>query len=119
MHINHILKDVVPALVSGAPIINTMHQRLQTDCEALTFDCVSLRYLSVFPTGTSNTNQLYFLSLGGLDLLVNIYRLIHQLPWHKFSTTITTVGVRQMIVDNGIMEMVFKTMNRGEIAPNE
>ncbi len=24
-----------------------------------------------------------------------------------------------MIVDNGIMEMVFKTMNRGEIAPNE
>ncbi len=63
MRINHILRDVVPALVSGAPITNTMHQRLLTE---FTFDCVSLRYLS-------NTNQLYFLSLGGLDLLVITY----------------------------------------------
>ena len=134
MRINHILRDVVPALVSGAPITNTMHQRLQTDCGAFTSDCVPLRYFSVFPTGTPNANQLYFLSLGGLDLLVNIYKLIHQLPWHKLPQELqdleyaclqiiwnfsATLGVRQMIVDNGIMEMVFKTMNRGEIAPNE
>ena len=132
--INHVLDDVIPELISGAPITSAMHQRLQTDCGAFTSDCVPLRYFSVFPTGTPNANQLYFLSLDGLDLLVTIYKLLHQLPWHQLPLELqdleyaclqiiwnfsATLGVRQLIVDNGVMEMVFKTMNRAKIVPYE
>lgn len=134
LRIKELLCDIVADLLSGAPITYAMHQRLQVDCGAFTNDCVPLRYFSVFPTGSPNANQLYFLNLGGLSLLIDIYKALHELPWHMLPHELqsleysclqviwnfsATLGIRQMIVEQGVMDLVFKTMNRAKIVPNE
>ncbi len=134
MRIKDLLSEVVVDLMSGASITSTLHDKLQTDCSAFASDCVPLRYFSVFPTGSPNANQLFFLSLGGLSSLVRIYKLVQRLPWHKLPHELqsleyaclqimwnfsATLGIRQLIVDKGVMQLVFKTLNRAKIMPNK
>ena len=76
-----ILHVVITELESGADITEEMHDKLETDCMAFTGDCIPLRYFSVFPTGTPNANQLYFIHNNGLHLLLQLYKLIHKLSW--------------------------------------
>ena len=132
IRIRTLLQAIVPDISSGASITYAMHQKLQTDCASFTSDCVPLRYFTVFPTGTPNANQLYFLDLGGLKVLLDIYKLVHKLPWHKLPGELqdleyaclqiiwnfsATLGIRQLIVQDGVMELVFKTFNRTKIEP--
>lgn len=108
-----VLNVVVDKISHGFPITQEMHQSLQLDCTSFTGDCIPLRYFSVYPTGTPNSNQLYFIHSGGLKVLLVVYELIHQLPWHKLPMELqelefsclqiiwnfsATLGVRQLIL---------------------
>ena len=108
-----VLHDVVDKISHGLPITQEMHQLLQVDCISFTGDCIPLRYFSVYPTGTPNSNQLYFINSSGLSALLVVYELIHQLPWHKLPWELqelefsclqiiwnfsATLGVRQLIL---------------------
>ena len=133
-HIHAMLQFVITELESGTRITPEMHEHLQTHCLSFTGDCVPLRYFSVFPTGNPNANQLYFLNRGGLTLLIQIYEMVHQLPWHKLPGEIqdleysclqiiwnfsATLGIRQLILRDGVMDQVFKSLMRTKIIPYE
>lgn len=111
--ISTILHRVVPELLNGEDITEDMHELLEADCIAFTGDSIPLKYFSVYPTGTPNANQLYFIHNNGLHLLLEVYRIIHQLPWHGLPTELqelefsclqiiwnfsATLGIRQLIL---------------------
>ena len=108
-----VLHNVIDEISHGLPITQKMHHSLCIDCVPFTSDCIPLRYFSVYPTGTPNSNQLYFINSGGLTELLVVYELIHQLPWYKLPWELqelefsclqiiwnfsATLGVRQLIL---------------------
>ena len=81
----YVLHNAVNKIGHGFPITHKMHHLLYLDCVPFTSDCIPLRYFSVYPTGTPNSNQLYFINSGGLRALLVVYKLIHQLLWNKLA----------------------------------
>jgi hypothetical protein len=130
--ISSVLRTVVTQLLNGADITYNMHEMLESDCMSFTGDQIPLQFFSVFPTGTPNANQLYFIHNKGLDLLLNIYQLIHQLPWHELPCELqeleysclqilwnfsATLGIRHLILQKGIMSEIFQSILRTKVIP--
>lgn len=110
------------------------HAQLQAECEPFTLSSIPLRYFSVFPSGIPNSNQLYFIHNGGLKLLMELYSKLHQVPWNHLPAELqevefsclqivwnfsATLGVRYLILTEGIMDYIFKSLMRTEVRPYE
>lgn len=111
--INEILEVVIPELLDSGDITDEMHDLIEGDCLAFTGDSIPLQYFSVYPTGIPNANQLYFIHNNGLQLLLDLYRSMHRLPWHWLPIELqqlefsclqiiwnfsATLGIRQLIL---------------------
>ena len=111
--INQVLELVIPQLLEGKDITDEMHDLIEGDCLAFTGDSIPLKYFSVYPTGIPNANQLYFIHNNGLQLLLDLYKNMHRLPWHGLPIELqqlefsclqiiwnfsATLGIRQLIL---------------------
>ena len=125
-----LVRTVTTSLRTFRFIGEPTHMKLSQECDSFNADNVPLTYFSVFPTGSPNSNQLYFIDKGGLKLLLQIYSALHQLPWHELPYEMqqleysclkivwnfsATLGIRYLILQRNIIDQVFKSLMRTKI----
>ena len=125
-----LVRTVTTSLRTFRFIGEPTHVKLSQECDSFNADNVPLTYFSVFPTGSPNSNQLYFIDKGGLKLLLQIYSTLHQLPWHELPYEMqqleysclkivwnfsATLGIRYLILQRNIIDQVFKSLMRTKI----
>ena len=126
-----VLQAAFNSLTMSTWITPATRTNLRREChEFVTDNLPLLKYFSVFPTGFPNSNQLYFIDKGGVVLLLQIYSTLHCLPWHRLSFDMqrleyaclkifrnfsATLGVRQLILRQNIINEVFKSLMRTKI----
>ena len=127
-----LLRTILPELLDGAEITSDMHDLLLNDCYAFSQDPSHIDYFSVFPMGSPNANQLYFIHNGGLSLLLDMYELLHLLPWHQLPIEVqeleyasiriiwnfsATLGIRRLLMHRGVLERIFLSLLRAKVEP--
>lgn len=128
------LKQTLPQLLDGAEITGEMHNHLLPDCDAFSQDSSHIEYFSVFPMGTPNANQLYFIHNNGLTLLVEMYELLHLLSWHQLPLEVqeleyaclkvmwnfsATLGIRRLLMARGVLQCTFHSLMRVKVEPTK
>ena len=124
------LKRIMPKKHGDSNVITDDATRI--DCLDFANDTAYSRYMSVFPTGLPNANHFFFLHNNGLKLLIRMYQLVHHLPWSQLPFELQAVeyaclnyvsklscalGVRQLLLHEGAVECVLKSLLRTEIMP--
>ena len=125
-----VLQAAFSSLTMSTWITPATRTNLRRECHEFVTDNLPLKYFSVFPIGFPNSNQLYFIDKGGAVLLLQIYSTLHCLPWHRLSFDMqrleyaclkifwnlsATLGVRQLILRQNIIDEVFKSLMRTKI----
>ena len=125
-----VLQTAIASLSTSRWISSATQTDLNRECHEFVTDTLPLKYFSVFPTGAPNSNQLYFIEKGGLALLLQIYSTVHRLPWHRLPYDMqkleysclkiiwnfsATLGIRQLILRQNIIDEVFKSLMRTKI----
>lgn len=125
-----VMQAAVSSLSTSSWISSATKTSLKRECHDFITDNQPLKYFSVFPIGSPNSNQLYFIERGGLQLLLRIYSTLHCHPWHRlpfdmqrleyaclkiFWNFSATLGIRQVILRQNIVDEVFRSLMRTKI----
>ena len=131
------LKCTIPKIAASGKVTEAIRDnipRINNDCKSVRSAILSLKdkQLVNYSNGMPRVDQLYFIHNGGLKVLVELYRLLHLLPWHQLPmgaqklelsclsfvcTLSVTIGTRYLLLQEGALQCVLKSLLRVKLKP--
>ena len=122
------LKHAIPKIAASGVVTEDVHYMLKADCMSVRDTMMALlgdkQFVNV-STGMPEVGQLYFVYHGGIKILVQLCKVLHQLPWHQLPITAQelersclffmsylslTIGTRYLLLQEGALQCVLKSL---------
>ena len=130
-----LLKTIIPKIAASGKVASDIHNMLKSDCKSVGNVLINLADDDQFVNTTSGmpeVGQLFFIHNGGLKVLVELYKLLHLLPWHQLPMDVQqfehsclyfmcalnlTIGTRYLLLREGALQCVLKSLLRIKLEP--